>query len=48
MFALADVNSFYASCEKVFRPDLRTKPVVVLSKGAVWISEIIVRLARQS
>ncbi|MDM9306725.1 MULTISPECIES: hypothetical protein, partial [Klebsiella pneumoniae complex] len=23
MFALADVNSFYASCEKVFRPDLR-------------------------
>ena len=30
MFALADVNSFYASCEKVFRPDLRGKPVVVL------------------
>ncbi|MHB4349416.1 hypothetical protein ACYB15_27390, partial [Klebsiella pneumoniae] len=26
MFALADVNSFYASCEKVFRPDLRGKP----------------------
>lgn len=25
MFALADVNSFYASCEKVFRPDLRNK-----------------------
>ncbi|WP_258924639.1 hypothetical protein, partial [Klebsiella pneumoniae] len=23
MFAQADVNSFYASCEKVFRPDLR-------------------------
>ncbi|MBL1986746.1 hypothetical protein QM109_29515, partial [Klebsiella pneumoniae] len=22
MFALADVNSFYASCERVFRPDL--------------------------
>jgi len=22
MFALADVNSFYASCETVFRPDL--------------------------
>ncbi|MDT9671096.1 hypothetical protein, partial [Klebsiella pneumoniae] len=21
MFALADVNSFYASCERVFRPD---------------------------
>lgn len=29
MFATADVNSFYASCEKVFRPDLRGKPVVV-------------------
>lgn len=30
MFALADVNYFYASCEKVFRPDLRSKAVVVL------------------
>ncbi|HCL8067266.1 Y-family DNA polymerase [Enterobacter cloacae] len=33
MFALADVNSFYASYEKVFRPDLRDKPVVVLSNN---------------
>lgn len=33
MFALADVNSFYASCEKVFRPDLRGKPVVCLSNN---------------
>lgn len=33
MFALADVNSFYASCEAVFRPDLRNKPVVVLSNN---------------
>ena len=33
MFALADVNSFYASCEKVFRPDLRDKPVVCLSNN---------------
>ncbi|HDX8756484.1 TPA: Y-family DNA polymerase [Klebsiella michiganensis] len=33
MFALADVNSFYASCEKVFRPDLRGKPVVVPSNN---------------
>lgn len=33
MFALADVNSFYASCETVFRPDLRGKPVVVLSNN---------------
>ncbi|EPJ1356455.1 hypothetical protein ACTEYC_005198, partial [Escherichia coli] len=28
MFALADINSFYASCEKVFRPDLRNEPVI--------------------
>lgn len=33
MFATADVNSFYDSCEKVFRPDLRGKPVVVLSNN---------------
>ncbi|WP_079916717.1 Y-family DNA polymerase [Salmonella enterica] len=33
MFALADVNSSYASCEKVFRPDLRNRPVVVLSNN---------------
>jgi hypothetical protein len=29
----ADVNSFYASCERVFRPDLKGKPVVVLSNN---------------
>lgn len=33
MFALVDINSFYASCETVFRPDLRGKPVVVLSNN---------------
>ncbi|MFJ5159429.1 translesion error-prone DNA polymerase V subunit UmuC [Pantoea sp. NPDC088449] len=33
MFALVDVNSFYASCETVFRPDLRGKPVLVLSNN---------------
>jgi DNA polymerase V len=33
MFALCDVNSFYASCETVFRPDLKGKPVVVLSNN---------------
>ncbi|KAA8726758.1 Y-family DNA polymerase [Ewingella americana] len=33
MFALADVNSFYASCETVFRPDLKGLPVVVLSNN---------------
>lgn len=33
MFALADVNSFYANCEKLFRPDLRNRAVVVLSNN---------------
>lgn len=33
MFGLADVNSFYASCEALFRPDLRGKSVVVLSNN---------------
>ncbi|WP_368919149.1 Y-family DNA polymerase [Citrobacter sp. RHB21-C01] len=33
MFALVDVNSFYASCETVFRPDLKGRLVVVLSNN---------------
>jgi DNA polymerase V len=33
MFALVDCNNFYASCERVFRPDLISKPVVVLSNN---------------
>ncbi len=33
MFALVDVNSFYASCEIIFRPDLQGRPVVVLSNN---------------
>ena len=33
MFALADVNNFYTSCETVFRPDLKGKPVVVVSNN---------------
>ena len=33
MFALVDCNSFFASCEQVFRPDLVGKPVVVLSNN---------------
>lgn len=30
---LADCNNFYASCERVFRPDLRNVPVAVLSNN---------------
>ena len=33
MYALIDCNSCYASCEQVFRPDLRNKAVVVLSNN---------------
>jgi len=33
MFALADCNNFYASCERVFNPALENKPVVVLSNN---------------
>lgn len=33
MFALIDCNNFYASCERVFRPDLVGKSVVVLSNN---------------
>lgn len=33
MFALADCNNFFASCERVFRPDLNGKPVIVLSNN---------------
>lgn len=33
MFALVDCNNFYASCERVFNPALRNKPVVVLSNN---------------
>ncbi|SER20882.1 MULTISPECIES: Y-family DNA polymerase [Pseudomonas] len=33
IFALIDCNSFYASCERVFRPDLKHTPIVVLSNN---------------
>jgi DNA polymerase V len=33
MFALIDCNNFYASCERMFQPDLIGKPVVVLSNN---------------
>lgn len=33
MYALADCNNFFVSCERVFRPDLAKRPVVVLSNN---------------
>ncbi|MDR1489478.1 MAG: Y-family DNA polymerase [Desulfovibrio sp.] len=33
LWALVDCNNFYASCERLFRPDLLGKPVVVLSNN---------------
>lgn len=33
MFSLVDVNSFYVSCETLFRPDLKGLPVVALSNN---------------
>ena len=33
MFGLIDGNNFYASCERVFNPSLRNRPVVVLSNN---------------
>ena len=33
MFALADCNNFFVSCERVFRPDLHGRPVIVLSNN---------------
>ena len=32
-YALIDCNNFYASCERAFRPDLRARPIVVLSNN---------------
>lgn len=33
MIGLVDCNNFFVSCERLFRPDLRTKPVAVLSSN---------------
>ena len=33
MIALADCNNFFCSCERVFQPSLRNKPVIVLSNN---------------
>lgn len=33
MYALVDGNNFYVSCERVFRPSLLGRPVIVLSNN---------------
>ena len=33
VYALIDCNSFYCSCERLFRPELKGRPVVVLSNN---------------
>lgn len=33
MYGLCDCNNFYASCERLFRPDLVGRPIVVLSNN---------------
>lgn len=33
VYALVDGNNFYVSCERVFRPDLQHRPVIVLSNN---------------
>jgi DNA polymerase V len=33
LFGLVDCNSFYCSCERVFRPDTRGRPIIVLSNN---------------
>ncbi|HEX9981359.1 MAG TPA: Y-family DNA polymerase [Flavobacterium sp.] len=33
MYALVDCNNFYASCERLFRPELTGKPIAVLSNN---------------
>src|SRR6185436_14436360 len=33
MYALIDCNNFYCSCERVFNPQLRGRPIVVLSNN---------------
>ena len=33
MYALVDCNNFYASCERVFQPQLNGKPIAILSNN---------------
>lgn len=40
IFALVDCNNFYASCEKLFDPTLKDRPVVVLSNNDGFMTPI--------
>lgn len=46
MYALIDANAFYASCETVFNPKLRTQPVVVLTNNDACVCAVN-RLAKE-
>lgn len=37
MIGLVDCQSFYCSCERAFRPDLKNRPIIVLSNNDHWI-----------
>ena len=43
MIVLADCNNFYASCERVFNPKLKNKPVIVLSNGLAYLYTLFQR-----
>src|ERR1700677_2060758 len=33
LFALIDCDNFFVSCERLFRPDLQSQPIVILSSN---------------
>lgn len=41
VFALVDVNNFYASCEQLFDPKLQGRPVVVLSNNDGIVTHVL-------
>jgi len=48
VFALVDCNNFYASGEKLFRPDLRDTPVIVLSNKSEQLMVVMDEINRKS